>query len=229
MKYHINDAGDPGPCSAKIKCRFGGSKEHYPTPEDAAKAYEEKMAKEIVSTNSKKTSTNTVNVSFENQLPTIETQLNRIQTLALGPKQEKIEDLLHEVTHGRVNDFGRVRKLSAFDAMETLTKVSRLIGSKNPDAKKAIKEIINTIDNSTDVKRNSFYQSSKVLNKTRLPAGATRRKELRSNRKFIELPNGNEIKVHIPLSQRENGVTNFALTDPLGNVIKTSHNIKELF
>jgi len=47
-RYHINDAGNPGQCEAKIKCRFGDLEtEHYGSREEAAQAYEEKQEKEI--------------------------------------------------------------------------------------------------------------------------------------------------------------------------------------
>lgn len=40
-RYHVNpETGDPGICSAKINCPFGGPEDHYPTALDAAKARE---------------------------------------------------------------------------------------------------------------------------------------------------------------------------------------------
>lgn len=53
-KYHINDAGVPGTCTAKIQCRFGGDAQHYSSPEIAQKAYELSMASETIPTFSKK-------------------------------------------------------------------------------------------------------------------------------------------------------------------------------
>jgi hypothetical protein len=44
-KFHINpETGNPGPCSAKIQCRFGSESEHYNSPDEARVAYEEKQA-----------------------------------------------------------------------------------------------------------------------------------------------------------------------------------------
>ena len=44
MAYHINpETGEPGSCSATIKCPFGGSSEHYDTPNEARSAYEKTM------------------------------------------------------------------------------------------------------------------------------------------------------------------------------------------
>lgn len=43
-KYHVNDQGIPGVCTAQVKCRFGGDAQHYATPEIAQKAYELSMA-----------------------------------------------------------------------------------------------------------------------------------------------------------------------------------------
>lgn len=43
-KYHINEKGVPGVCSANIQCRFGGDAQHYASPEIAQKAFELSMA-----------------------------------------------------------------------------------------------------------------------------------------------------------------------------------------
>lgn len=44
MSYHINpETGNPGKCSARIKCRFEGS-EHYDSLDEARAAYEKQMA-----------------------------------------------------------------------------------------------------------------------------------------------------------------------------------------
>jgi hypothetical protein len=44
-KYHINDKGNAGQCSAKAGgCPFGGKNNHYSTAADARKAYEQVMA-----------------------------------------------------------------------------------------------------------------------------------------------------------------------------------------
>lgn len=44
-KFHINpETGNPGPCSAKIQCRFGSESEHYNSPDEARIAYEEKQS-----------------------------------------------------------------------------------------------------------------------------------------------------------------------------------------
>lgn len=40
-KFHINpETGSPGPCSAKIQCRFGSDSEHFNSPDEARVAYE---------------------------------------------------------------------------------------------------------------------------------------------------------------------------------------------
>lgn len=40
-KFHINpETGNPGPCSAKVKCRFGDDSEHYSSADEARTAYE---------------------------------------------------------------------------------------------------------------------------------------------------------------------------------------------
>lgn len=47
-QYHINpESGEPGPCNAKISCRFGENQEHYDSKEDARKAYEARQEAEI--------------------------------------------------------------------------------------------------------------------------------------------------------------------------------------
>lgn len=45
-KYHVNpDTGEVGACRARVRCPFGDLEEdHYPSREDATKAYEQKMA-----------------------------------------------------------------------------------------------------------------------------------------------------------------------------------------
>lgn len=54
-KYHINEKGVPGVCTAKIKCQFGGDAQHYFSPEAAQKAFELSMATETVPSAKKKT------------------------------------------------------------------------------------------------------------------------------------------------------------------------------
>lgn len=40
-KYHINpETGNPGKCTAQVKCRFGGDAAHYGSAEEARSAYE---------------------------------------------------------------------------------------------------------------------------------------------------------------------------------------------
>lgn len=46
-RYHINpETGDPGICTAVVKCRFGGEGDHYPSSRDARQAFERKMMRE---------------------------------------------------------------------------------------------------------------------------------------------------------------------------------------
>lgn len=47
-KFHVNDQGIPGICTAQIQCRFGGDAQHYATPEIAQKAYELSMASQSI-------------------------------------------------------------------------------------------------------------------------------------------------------------------------------------
>lgn len=64
-KYHINEKGVPGVCTAKVKCQFGGDAQHYFSPEAAQKAYELSMATETVPTVKKKVAENSVPVPSE--------------------------------------------------------------------------------------------------------------------------------------------------------------------
>lgn len=64
-KYHINEKGVPGVCTAKIKCQFGGDAQHYFSPEAAQKAYELSMATETVPTVKKKIAENSAPVPSE--------------------------------------------------------------------------------------------------------------------------------------------------------------------
>lgn len=53
-KFHINDAGDPGKCSAQPgNCPFGAEADHYGSRNDARKAYEKIMGDASLSANSK--------------------------------------------------------------------------------------------------------------------------------------------------------------------------------
>lgn len=52
-KYHVNSAGEPGACSAKIECPFGGDQQHYSNPDNARKAFELSMAGETIKTTKK--------------------------------------------------------------------------------------------------------------------------------------------------------------------------------
>jgi len=46
-RFHINpETGEPGVCVAKVKCRFGGEGDHYPSEKDARQAFERKMMRE---------------------------------------------------------------------------------------------------------------------------------------------------------------------------------------
>lgn len=53
-KFHINEKGEPGKCSAEVACPFGSDDNHYPSPEVARQAYEESNAHQQVPTVSKK-------------------------------------------------------------------------------------------------------------------------------------------------------------------------------
>jgi hypothetical protein len=54
-KYHINEKGVPGQCSAQYVCPFGGAAQHYASPEIAQKAFELSMASATVPEAQKKT------------------------------------------------------------------------------------------------------------------------------------------------------------------------------
>lgn len=53
-KFHINNEGDPGKCSAALgRCPFGDDLHHFSTQKAARRYYEETMADELLSANSK--------------------------------------------------------------------------------------------------------------------------------------------------------------------------------
>lgn len=55
-KFHVNDSGEPGKCSAqKGGCPFGEDAQHYGSPEDARAAFEFSMASKQIPVSSKKT------------------------------------------------------------------------------------------------------------------------------------------------------------------------------
>jgi hypothetical protein len=46
-KYHINDKGNPGKCTAQSgNCPFGDDTKHYSSKEEARNVYENKMVNE---------------------------------------------------------------------------------------------------------------------------------------------------------------------------------------
>lgn len=47
-KFHVNSAGEPGPCSAQVSCPFGSSDEHFNTKEEARGFYEDKNASTVL-------------------------------------------------------------------------------------------------------------------------------------------------------------------------------------
>jgi hypothetical protein len=48
-KFHINSSGEPGNCRAeKGGCPFGGEEQHYSSAAEAGKAYESKMADQVI-------------------------------------------------------------------------------------------------------------------------------------------------------------------------------------
>lgn len=50
-KFHINDEGNPGPCSAEFRCPFGDlDDDHYSSPQEARDAYEVKMNNQMIET-----------------------------------------------------------------------------------------------------------------------------------------------------------------------------------
>lgn len=62
-KYHVNPAGEPGPCGANKNCPFGGDSDHYTTKEAAREAYEKNMSAETLPAASKKSSATDAEVS----------------------------------------------------------------------------------------------------------------------------------------------------------------------
>lgn len=56
-KFHINAEGNPGKCSAKVKCPFGGDEVHYFSKEAAQKAFEDATKSEALKVWKKKTVT----------------------------------------------------------------------------------------------------------------------------------------------------------------------------
>lgn len=50
-KFHINDEGNPGPCSAEFRCPFGDlDDDHFSSPQEARDAYEVKMNNQMIET-----------------------------------------------------------------------------------------------------------------------------------------------------------------------------------
>lgn len=47
-QFHVNPAGEPGPCSAEVNCPFGSNEEHFSTKKEAREFYEKKNAETII-------------------------------------------------------------------------------------------------------------------------------------------------------------------------------------
>lgn len=47
-QFHVNPAGEPGPCSAEVSCPFGSNEEHFNTKEEARDFYEKKNAATVL-------------------------------------------------------------------------------------------------------------------------------------------------------------------------------------
>lgn len=47
-QFHVNNAGEPGPCSAEVSCPFGSNEEHFNTKEEARDFYEKKNATTVL-------------------------------------------------------------------------------------------------------------------------------------------------------------------------------------
>lgn len=47
-QFHVNPAGEPGPCSAEVSCPFGSNDEHFNTKEEARDFYEKQNAEKVL-------------------------------------------------------------------------------------------------------------------------------------------------------------------------------------
>lgn len=94
-RYHINDKGEPGICSAEIACRFKlEESEHYNTPEEATKAYEEKQKAETISTSlSKKSKKAKMGVRALGQIA-VDTDDQEVLADALSRNNPRLKDIV---------------------------------------------------------------------------------------------------------------------------------------
>lgn len=53
-KFHVNEKGEPGKCTAEVACPFGSDDKHYPSPEIARQAYEENNSHQNIPTLTKR-------------------------------------------------------------------------------------------------------------------------------------------------------------------------------
>ena len=86
-KFHVNSAGEPGPCSAQVSCPFGPSDEHFDSKEEARDFYEKK------------------NVSTVLPQTLSKSELNRIVQDSTDP-----QTLLHGATNGTDRTRGNLLK-----------------------------------------------------------------------------------------------------------------------
>lgn len=82
-KYHVNDAGEPGRCTAKIECPFKlPLDQHYSSPEEARAAYEASMENQTFGTNS--SATNSYTPITKEWLENADTDTQRTVMSAIG-------------------------------------------------------------------------------------------------------------------------------------------------
>lgn len=148
-KYHVNRAGEAGPCKAtKGGCPFGGEDEHYSSPEAARAAFEESME------NGSTTRYSRPNLPVRVERSVIPMALGRTNAVLT----EQLEQLSGDSTFVRghlfkihdlmSNSYERVNRDSddAFEVAAKISKQFKRLAKKDPELAKNLEFIAGAVD-----------------------------------------------------------------------------------
>ena len=198
-KFHLNYKGEPGVCSAKVNCPFGGEQEHFPSAQAARDAYEAVMANHtsmVGQTNKKDSSLAIPSVEFAEVRDDLVKEIHALEQLALGKNQEKALQSLNDARVGKPSSGfrGGRREVNPRDMIELLTKAKREIGPKgNPHAYGRVTGLIERLEATEEILTDPYYQGTKAMKTAKLPVGAKRTYDKNFKRNFINLADGTVI------------------------------------
>lgn len=194
-KFHLNYKGEPGVCSAKVNCPFGGEQDHFPSAQAARDAYEELMANHV-SMIGKKSLKASVTVEFNEVKDDLVKEIQALEQLALGKNHGKALQSLNDAKVGKPSSGfrGGRRGINPLDMIELLTKAKREIGPKgNPDAYGRVTKLIDRLETTKEILADPYYQGTKAMKTAKLPVGAKRVYDKNFKRNSVKLADGTVI------------------------------------